>query len=453
MAADPHAVAPSIFPSFPQAIRPPFPLGAPNDPIRLYTGLVEFTQLDKSFQAETQISLTWLPSPKIWFAVEALPEGVFPQLEGLQIRLDSGTIIRGHLTKMSHSGGPDGQRLGIGGVLEEQVVVPADGDAFYALFCLPNFDQICGRTITYPDKSSAVYRLVLSAGGWKITMDAVENLKEVTKFLAANGGFAVTQIGRLEKEDGLPFKAADAMNILRAFAWFCSFACGRWTGPCLPMGFDANDKPVWQVWEFCRMVPYRQRISWLDSNHGEQFEAPFPGFLKLWLNDDWEEVIRVAIHWYVEANAQAGSIEGSIILTQTAFELLASAVLVENHGWLSTEGYEKLSAADRIRLLFLWAGIPITIPGSLGPLNALAKSDNWPDTSTAMTMIRNTITHPTRKNRDKFGRHPSEARNQAWWLGLWNLELCLLRLFEYRGTYGNRITRTMAGEVEFVPWM
>jgi len=84
----------------------------------------------------------------------------------------------------------------------------------------------------------------------------------------------------------------------------------------------------------------------MDSNHGDQFEAPFPGFLKLWQDDSWEEVTRVAIHWYIEANAQAGSIEGSIVLTQTAFELLASAVLVENHGWLSTDGYEKLAAAD-----------------------------------------------------------------------------------------------------------
>jgi hypothetical protein len=49
----------------------------------------------------------------------------------------------------------------------------------------------------------------------------------------------------------------------------------------------------------------------------------------------------------------------------------------------------------------------------------------WPDTSTATTMIWNTITDPTRKNREKFGKHPSQARTEAWSLGLWNLELCL----------------------------
>ncbi len=183
-----------------------------------------------------------------------------------------------------------------------------------------------------------------------------------------------------------------------------------------------------------------------------QFEAAFPGFLKLWLDEDWEEVIRVAIHWYVEANAQAGSIEGSIVLTQTAFELLASAILVEHYGWLSTDGYEKIAASDRIRLLFLWAGIPISVPAELADLTRQAKADNWPDTATAMTMIRNTITHPTKKNREKFGKHLSGARVDAWTLGLWNLELCLLRLFNYRGKYGNRIKQRWVGEVEVVPW-
>ena len=96
--------------------------------------------------------------------------------------------------------------------------------------------------------------------------------------------------------------------------------------------------------------------------------------MKLWLDDTWEEVIRVAIHWYIEANALAGSIEGSIVLTQTAFELLSSAVLTDHNGWLSQEGYDKLAAADRIRLLFLWAGIPTGIPGELSHLVKLAKS-------------------------------------------------------------------------------
>ena len=68
-----------------------------------------------------------------------------------------------------------------------------------------------------------------------------------------------------------------------------------------------------------------------------------------------------------------------------------------------------------------------------------------------MTMIRNTITHPTKKNREKYGKHSHEARRDVWTLGLWNLELCLLRLFDYGSSYGNRIKKIF-GQVDQVPW-
>jgi hypothetical protein len=292
----------------------------------------------------------------------------------------------------------------------------------------------------------------LKWNGWKVILDAIESKRETIKSLNNQGGFAVTQIGQLEKEDGGQFKAVEAQQILRAIGFYVSFACGRWTGPCLPTGFNADGEQVWEFWNFSRMVPFESRLGWLDTNHAEHFEQPFPGFMRLWTDDSWEAIIRVAIHWYLEANAQAGSIEGSIVLTQTAFELIASAVLVENYFWLTTEGYDKLTAADRTRLLLRWAGIPTSIPDDLTNLANLSKANNWPDTATAMTMIRNTITHPTKKNREKYDRHPSAARTEAWMLGLWNLELCLLRLFEYRGSYANRIMRRFSGEVEKVPW-
>lgn len=437
----------------PDALRSRVLTGPPNEPIILYTGPIDFTQQGRAFRADCRIFLAWLPSPAVRFEVPRLPTGVFPALEDLPFRLDDGTTVTHSLvTGSNHSMGTEGYAASLSGIVRERVIRPADGQAHHADFLLPNFQRLIGQPVCYPDGSSRASRLTLRANGWLITLDAAEDQKAVGEFLDTRSGFGITQVGRLEKEGGEAFTAEDALAILDALAWYASFGAGRWTGPCLPTGFDATGKQVWQVWDVSRTAPFRKRLSWLDSNHGGQFEAPFAGFVKLWLDEDWEEVIRVAIHWYIEANAQAGSTEGSIILTQTAFELLASAVLVEHHGWLSTDGYEKIAAADRIRLLFLWAGIPTAVPAELDELTRQAKADNWMDAATAMTMIRNTLTHPTRKNREKFGKHLSGARTDAWMLGLWNLELCLLRLFEYRGTYGNRVKQQFAGEVEPVPW-
>lgn len=379
--------------------------------------------------------------------------------------LDDGTEIP-HclLTEINFSVNESGCNSSFSGIINRGVVRPCEGVVNYVMFLLPNFSQPMGAGVRYPGGGFRPVRLVLKGGGWIITLDAADEQSEVEKYLKANSGYGIMQVGRLEKEDQSPFTAEEAKAALRALAWYVSFAAGRWTGPCLPTGFDAGGKPVWEVWDCNRTVPFQHRVSWLDHNHCDQFEEPFPGFMKLWFDDTWEEVIRLAIHWYIEANEQAGSIEGSIVLTQTAFELLASAVLADHNGRLSQKGHDKITAAERIRLLFSWAGIPTGIPDELGDLVKLAKSyqdfmvNKTPDAAAAMTTIRNTITHPTRKNREKFGKHSYEARGDAWTLGLRNLELCLLKLFEHQGTYADRTTRKRQttrkwqGEVEPVPW-
>jgi len=163
-------------------------------------------------------------------------------------------------------------------------------------------------------------------------------------------------------------------------------------------------------------------------------------------------VLLTVIHWYLAAYPLSGAIEGSIVQTKTVFDLLSSAVLVEQKTWLSTGGYEKLPAADPIRLLLHCAGIPTGIPTALSALFSRASSENWSDTAEAMTAIRNTITHPTKKKRNKFAANSFQTRLDIWNLGLWNLELCLLRLFGYNGGYANRLTRKWVGQTEIVPW-
>lgn len=445
--------APSTPPPIPDALRPHVPIGQPDAPFNLYTGLIEFTQNGKTFCADGCVRLVWYPSPTVQFEVPRLPNGVRPTLGALSFRLEDGTTVKGAMaTGLNLKVGKTGSFASMSGFVVEQVIRPADGAVRHVMFLLPNFQPLLGRPTRYPDGSCHANRLTLRGDGWVITLDAVDDQEGIKMFLDSHSGFAISHVGRLEKEDGKPFAASDAWVVLEALAFYVSFSGGQWTGPCLPTGFNAAGEQVWQVWRSSRTVPFLERLSWLDSRHGQQFEDPFPGFMKLILDKNWEEIIQIAILWYVEANDLRGWVESSIVKTQTAFELLSSAVLVEQFRWLSTDGYEKIPAADRIRLLFLWAGIPTEIPAALAELTKQAKADNWPDTATAMTMIRNTITHPTKKNREKLGKHLKFSRTEAWILGMWNLELCLLRLFEYKGSYYNRITQKAAGTVEMVPW-
>jgi hypothetical protein len=291
-------------------------------------------------------------------------------------------------------GGQSEQISGLikGNILRGQPVPVAE-----ARFIVSNLPLVLGTGISFPDGSLRGGRIQLVARGWILTLDPVPNQKELTEAIQGESGYGITYSGRIVKEDGSIFTPSDADKFLEAFTWYSSFAIGRWVGVFLLRGIDAYGGTAWQSWSGTRVEPYAYRNSWVDFQNAKIFQDPFPGFIELWFDADWHEAVLMVIHWYLAANSQSGAIEGSIVQTQTAFELLSSAVLVEQKNWLSTGGYEKLPAADRIRLLLHWAGIPTGIPTALPDLSSRARSENWSDTAEAMSAIRNTITHPTKK--------------------------------------------------------
>ena len=290
----------------------------------------------------------------------------------------------------------------------------------------------------------------MEGAGWRVTLDVVHRPSEVYKAAKEQGGYLITHVGRVEKADGSAFAPADGEQVLEGFGWFLSFACGRWTHPP-PVGFDGAVHAFGSDGRPCGSRPGDSCIGGWTTITGTTLPGHFRGSCDAGKTRTGRS-FHLAVHWYVEANAQAGSMEGSIVLTQTAFEMLAAAVIVEENGWVSTDGWEKLPAADRIRLMFGWAALPLEIPANQTELKKLAAELNWKDAPQAMTEMRNPLTHPTPKNRRRLGGYPLDARSEAWNLGLWFLELCVLRLCEYRGTYGCRLATRYAGEVVPVPW-
>jgi len=434
-----------------EAILPIFETPEANSSVLLYDDQVTVAQGTNSFTSPGQISLAWLPSPTIRFQLSNLSHGTLsPDIsEKTILTLNEGTPIPDCLVTGINLGGQSEQISGLiqGDILRGQPLPVAE-----ARFIVSNLPLVLGTGISFPDGSLRRGRIQLAARGWILKLDPVPNHKELTAAIQGGSGYGITYSGKIAKEDGSEFTPSEAENLLDAFSWYSSFAVGRWVGAFLLQGIDASGSTAWQSWSGRRVDPYAYRTSWVDFLFANIFQDPFPGFVELWFDTDWHEELLTVIHWYLAANSQSGAIEGSIVQTQTAFELLSSAVLVEQKTWLSTGGYEKLPAADRIRLLLHWAGIPTDIPTALSELSSRASSENWSDTAEAMTAIRNTITHPTKKNRIKFAANSFQTRLDTWNLGLWNLELCLLRLFKYNGGYANRLTRTWAGQTDIVPW-
>ena len=109
---------------------------------------------------------------------------------------------------------------------------------------------------------------------------------------------------------------------------------------------------------------------------------------------------------------------------------------------------KNLWASDKFRLLFSSLNIPLDIPSETPELLACKSKMNWLDAPHALTEIRNSLIHPEHKKRDQF----STAYYEAWNLGLWFLEMGILAICGYSGTYGNRLKRRHIGQIENVPW-
>jgi hypothetical protein len=153
--------------------------------------------------------------------------------------------------------------------------------------------------------------------------------------------------------------------------------------------------------------------------------------MRRWQDKNWRELVQKSIHWYVETKKQAGGVNGVTVLQQAALERLAWVLLVEDKRSLSQNGFQKLAAADQVRLLLSSLGIDLKLPTDLINLTQLANQQNWVDGPQAITEIRNATVHPNPKNRHKGGGASEKIRTEAWSVGLEYLELALLKLFGY----------------------
>jgi hypothetical protein len=208
---------------------------------------------------------------------------------------------------------------------------------------------------------------------------------------------------------------------------------------------------VWEAWSSPARNG-RAADSWFDILRSDQLAKFFECFLNATKKDAWKRPLQDAIYWYLRANTDSGGIDAGIILAQAALELLAYAYAVEDKGLLSPQGFKDLRASDKLRLLLVSIGIPTSIPAECSQIIGLTQGKNrkihWEDLPHALTEIRNSLVHPDHKHRHNLGT----TYVDAWKASLWMVELAVLRICGYVGTYSNRLKHRRAGNVEDVPW-
>ncbi|AKB82513.1 hypothetical protein MSBR3_1935 [Methanosarcina barkeri 3] len=321
-----------------------------------------------------------------------------------------------------------------------------DTQMHYVVFHLFNFKKICANKGKYCED------VHLEADNWIIELKPSGKSEMNFEKLKKEGGYCLTHIGHLRKKDNTLISGKEAAHMLSMLYYFFSFAKGNWCNPVCAVGVNSSDR-VWESWSSPKESCSSAKGSWFDEHHSEQLENIFPGFMNLWVSEDWKETFQKVIYWYIISNTS--NIDAGVILTQSALERLYSEHFKANSS-------RNINAAKKLEDLFCDLNIPIDLTDNTPKLKKLAedvndqidtkkldKNTKWINAPIALTKMRNYLVHPRNIYEPlKFG----SAIHDSWNLGLWYLELSLLRECGYLEDYRNRLIPRWVGEVEKVPW-
>jgi hypothetical protein len=447
-------------------IEPVYSQGEPSATVDLGAASVEFAFASKTYTEQARVSMRFVPDDRLLFIV---PTNDSPPLEeklkGLASGLDDWD---GKLKLLDRNVTLDAFCIDRGGFSSAFTFTPrtssvtvtpaadALGECVFHLFNFPDFFGPEDYAITTGEPPRTGWmrcgRVVLKADGWTITIAGTDKTRNQCKALHGKGGFVITHMGRIERDDQLTFSSEQLEDLLSCLHRFLSFALGRWAGVALPIGFDQAAKRVFEQsgMPMAASGPWNGSLSWFDSQHSELLIGAFPGFMVLWKHQTWGQPIRKAVYWYMRAN-EGGTglgVDTGLTLSQVALEHLAWTYCVRDRKMVSAAAFGRrgLSAADRLRLLLSALEVPATIPDSLRALGA-KPGQPWDDGPDAITGIRNALVHP----RENI-KLPHNSYYEAWQLSMWFLDMTLLRLCRYNGRYANRLRQRHAGDVEPVPW-
>lgn len=436
-------------------LKPSYDFQQPNDSILLTQAKISVLIEGKVHKGDAKVHLDLLPDASIHIYT-SLPHTLSNQIDDIKELTVVGKKLPVFSTKVSTS---SGGKFDVVWCLRKEPITGL-GDQSTSInsvvFHLFNYKGLFGarRSVESVGKAShAIQHVDIKANGWNIELKSLPTTSETLKTLGETGGYGLTHIGCLQKEDGSSFEGKTAEEMLAVLRFFLSFSKGMWCNPCLAVGFDNEENRVWEAWDSPK-GRWAKPSSWFDPYHCEQLISFFPGFMDRWKNEEWREALQEVIYWYLSSNCSTLGrdigIDAGIILTQAAIERLSFEYAVRHKKLIEVNGFKNLRASDKFRLLLSSLGISIGIPSQTPELQKLAKKFNWPDAPHALTEVRNSLVHPEHKYRSQFG----SAFYEAWNLGLWYLELSILRICGYSGSYSNRlVSNKWVGTVENVPWV
>ena len=447
---------------------------------------VKHTESELDVVGGGRVTLRLSPDPHVewWFAHDGISTEGFPVPIGEWPVLSPPRILS---DEFSTRAGPDGpaftpprqpRRAGSSRIMRPVEIGDRTDPLDEVRFYLVNFqvffltDDILRNGET--DKYAGIR---LQVHNWRVEIERRADFPSVMNHLEFERGYGITHHCRLwrEGEDGLPdsFSFDDAEPVLEAITLFASFVRGGMVGLALPVGYKDKESSIerWHVsaadpgrypdphrpWPLPGWYPLYRHPGYENPHPGTWLGPLFESFATRFLHDEpetrqfWQNLLRELVCTYTDAERHDK--ERAIVPACTALEMLGWSVLVVQERWLTGDrhpdrgrgGYERLTAADRLRLLLKWVGLTTDVPAHMPCMLAkAAENDGRWDSAELIAWTRNRVVHP-----DKHDQLPDGLASETWMMAMWYTELTILKLLGYDGYYRNRLNEEA---IERVPW-
>lgn len=216
----------------------------------------------------------------------------------------------------------------------------------------------------------------------------------------------MTHIGRVRRDDGKPFDASAALELLAKIESLIGFALGRVTAIALPVGYRAG-QATWTRWRCSRAIDRPIGTTPYQLHTAAQIAELLRAGHKASLNSLRWDVFKNSLGYHYATEHDA-TVNMKVLLPVSALQLISYAYLVEelptadvHH--LSNKQLRALDTVDQLRKLLTLAGIDLTTPTNLAHLAKVQtgitdKSLPYPDALDCVVRLRNRVAHPKQKD-------------------------------------------------------
>lgn len=419
-----------------KVLRTDIEMSVPNEEIEIFNGVVTINNR----LADARIFHQWFPFDQTKLRIDDYPGSFIDFSDGYSdVVLSDGSLARFLITNVS-----EGESISVAGTLVSELLKEEfclDENIKRIDFSLINFREYFGDVFEFKPNSWITGELLFRSIECSLLIQSNCNQKLTKKLLSEYGGYFITNLG--EMAFYTPKSSQSAEYYRKRVSTFLSFLNGRRCGPRFLKGYSNKGEELFRDFTPYFADQHKYVQSWLPFKLEASFFKLWDSYLELTKGDDEFEKIDLVIHWYLEALNNSGYANGSIILLQSAYEILFS--------WLSEEmgkvekigksNKEKNYASNKIRSLHVKYDIPLNFPPLYDDTFTAFDLEKEEDFAYVFPQVRNAFVHYSESKKldlDRIGRNYWPLLNT----GIFYIEILILRILGYDGRIRSRVMKS-----------